>query len=267
MTSKHVLMTLTLICFGDAGCGTWLGNPRDPQQPKPEQPQQQGDSTVMLRIRGEKPGAALRASSGITVRDKSGANAGTLTLTQARVVLREIRLETAAGDTEERQKFEGPYVVNLLNDIVAPDPGLISINAGTYGRLELKMHKLEKDAGILAEGDPIYDHSVHLTGTYVDAQGKSRSVTLLHDVGEEFALPLRAALAIEQGETNPIIISFKLGNWFDFTGEAVDLSDIAGAIVLDETAEDAASKVRDRIKENVKRSAEAGKDEDGDGKL
>ncbi len=262
---KHLLrmsgitsaMLALAVATADSGCGTWSGNPKNPSPPAPQPPSNVPviePVSVTLRARATS-GAALSTAETITVRGKDGASAGTITLTQARVVLKEIRIRASAGDAAIREKFEGPYIVDLMNDRVLPDPGAISLAAGSYSRVELRLHKLDKDANAVGENDPLLDHSIHLAGTYTDAEGRARPFELTHDVSEEFGLEATTPLDLKAGVANAVVLAFQQSIWFDLTGAEVDLGDILGDVVLDEDADDSAKKVRDRIKENLKRSA------------
>jgi hypothetical protein len=250
------------------GCGTWLGNPKDPDKTTPPP----GNSMVTLKIRGESAAPLQLAANVIDVIGTDGTTIGTLTLTQARLSLKEIKLKLHASDAEERQLFNGPYVVNLLTNQVLPDPGTIEVPDGTYTDIQLKLAKLEKDeiGDIVAASDPLIERSIYLTGSYKPEGGTAVSVTMDFDLDEEFVLGSSAAFAgvdIVAGQNNPVIIAFRLDRWFDFRGSDTDLSDVQGEIVLIKDADDVAKDVREAIKENVKQSAKFGKDADGDGNL
>lgn len=252
------------------GCGTWLGNPKDPGN---ENPPPAGNSSVTLNILGEVPAALQLAANEIGVIGRSGSVIGTLTMTQARVSLKEIKLKLTSSDVEDRQQFEGPYVVDLLTSQIRPDPGTIAVPAGSYSDIKLKLAKLEKDeiGGVVADNDPLIERSIYLTGTYRPTGGTPVSVTMDFDLDEEFVLrrtgSVFGGMSIIEGQTNPVIIAFRLDRWFDFSSSKADMSDLEGNIVLVKDAGELAKKVREAIKENVKLSAKFGKDDDSDGKL
>lgn len=266
--SKWGVVVLAFVLHS-VGCGTWLGNPKDPSKEQPPS----GNSMVNLKVQGELMDSLPLTANDIEVLGRSGGVIGTLTLTQARVALKEIRLNLSSGDSRERQEFEGPYIVNLLNSQMQPNAATIAIDAGSYTSINLKLAKLEKDQvnGILSEGDPLIERSIYLTGTYHPVGGASVSVTMDFDLDEEFTLgqssAVPAAMQITEGDINSIIIAFRLDRWFDFSGSEFDFDNIEGNIVLTKDGEEAAKKVRESIKENIKISAKFGKDADGDGKL
>lgn len=261
-----------MLCIGlDTGCGTWLGNPKDPGKEKPA-----GNSSVTLSVQGSLPTPFnLTASADLPVIGKGGNVIGTLTLTEARLSLKEIKLKLASDDAVGRQEFQGPFVVDLLTSQLKPDPGTIEVPAGTYRDIELNLATLDKDAAgdVVAAGDPLIDRSIFLTGTYKPAGGVSSTVVMDFDVNERFSLGRAgsafAGMNVVEGQPNSVIIAFGVGQWFNFSGKDADFSDLAGAsIVLTKEAKgNLAQDVRKDIKENIKGSAKFGKDDDHDGKL
>ncbi|MEZ4741945.1 MAG: hypothetical protein R3B45_05780 [Bdellovibrionota bacterium] len=244
------------------GCGTWIGNPKEPDDSN----NPKGNSDVEIEFVGSQSGANLTAS-GVDVIDTNGNKIGTLALSQARLVLKEIKLNIDTGDTDDRQKFEGPYIVNLINNSIYPNPGTISINDGIYQEIELDLHKLEKDdvEGVQS-GDPIIDQSIHLSGTYLPIEGgANRPFSMTFELSEEFKINPSDGMGAEvsQDVINTIVVAFDLDSWFDFSGMESDLSDIeSNTIVLDEKSEDPAKSVQEAIKENIKDSADFSKKED-----
>ena len=70
-----------------------------------------------------------------------------------------------------------------------------------------------------------------------------------------------------------LITLFELIDWFRFDNpktnpDSVEFSSIASSdIIVDADSDDSSKSIREVIKENVKESADFGKDEDGDGEL
>lgn len=270
MNRQLITISTWLYLLTGIGCGTWLGNPKDPSQ---ENQPPAGNSTVTLNIQGELPTSLQLIANGINVIGRSGSVIGVLTLTQARVALKEIKLNFTNSDVEDRQQFDGPYVVDLLTNKILPDPGTIAVPAGSYKDIKLKLAKLEKNeiSGVVSENDPLIERSIYLTGSYRPQGGSPVTVTMDFDLDEEFVLGRAGStfvgMTIVEGQVNPVIIAFNLERWFDFSNSESDLSDLTGNIVLTKDAEDIEQKIRQSIKENVKLSAKFGKDEDNDGEL
>ena len=252
----------------------------------------------------------------LPVSGTGGTQIGVLTLSDARVVLKEIKLKTleeresedeaesesedssddsaqrfarsggdddggddssdSSSDSEDNIKFRGPYIVDLIRNESTPSFSTIEIPVGDYREIELKLHKVdgseENDEGVqaVATTDALYENSIVLSGTYTPTAGSAVSFSFTYDLSEEFELSGAAAsqgFTVAEGEDNPIVVAFRMAQWLDFTGASKDLSNLAGNIALDETASGDSSTVRELIRDNVKSSADYGKDEDGDGHL
>lgn len=179
-----------------------------------------------------------------------------LTITEAKILIREIELETDLEDdglADDSLEFEtGPLAVNLnLDGSVNP----ISVNevpAGRYDEIEFEIHKPEDnetppdpDFKIGTSGDERFSVIVH--GTYNGQDFLYRSTESM-----EQEIELNTPLVIEDGQGNiNVTLSVDLGQWFvDENGND-----------LDPTLEDN----RDKIDDSIKRSFKAFKDDDEDG--
>ena len=252
-----------------SGCGTWAGNPKDPEpQPAPA-------ALVKLNIRGKAPALALLG--GIPVTGTDGTSIGILSLTKALVMFSEIKLKTAFEDEEEnsREKFAGPYLIDLLNNRSTPELTSIAVNPGTYSAIEIKLHKTEDSYSGDGAGSPIAGNSIYFSGSYTSTAGSVQSFTMSHEVDEEFNFSQLSAnqqgLSVADGN-NSLLIAFDLSKWFDFsnskTSKGVDFTSLTGPIVLAEnTSSEVAKNLREVIKENLKSSADFDKDDDSDGEL
>jgi len=270
-----------------------------------------GKSIVDLSIQGTRPAAGsvtkARSQWGVTqsdsvvlpVKDVNGLQIGTLTLTDARVALKDIELESEDENEGEDLEldFPGPFVVDLIHNTVIPAQDTVIVDSGRYTQIEIKLDKIEGDEDdeggiqLVDPSDPLFGNSIYLEGTYTGATD-SGSVTsvpfiLSFDFNETFELSGVGDSAVgfiaEEGVVNPIIIAFRLARWFSFSDtetnpDGVDfnlltvLQDTSGQpiIILDEKAgdtSDANKEIREVIEENIEESADYGKDKDGDGEL
>jgi hypothetical protein len=286
-----------------------------------------GDPSVLFSIQGTRPTVAALAASAsrafgalsafsnsersvldttatqvdISVLGTGGTAIGVLTLTDARVVLKEIKFKTleereaedgaeseiqaAATDGSDESgdatsgdeiEFQGPYVVDLVRNESTPSFSTIAIPAGDYREIEMKLHKVDgtedddDGAQAVGEADALFGNSILLSGTYTPTGGTAVAFSFSYDLSEEFELSGAAAsegFSVEVGVDNPIMVAFRMAKWFDFTGKSKDFSNLVGDISLDEVAGGDSSTVREVIRDNLKASADYGKDEDGDGEL
>ncbi len=271
--AAHALLAMMLIL---TGCGTWLRNPGssddDEKKENPVSPMASEQGSVTLRFAARETTSATLVGLTVPVLDKSGADAGTLTLTRAELALRDIRLRVDEGDSERRDEFTGPYRVNLLDGSMTPEPGAIALHTADYRTLELKLHKLEDEdlssVGI-SENDSIAGRSIFFMGSYQPSdQSPSVDFTMAFEFDEEFQIAMGAnPFSVKAHAENPLLVAFDLGQWLDFSdpehnSEQVDFSDLGtGSILLDENSDDLGKEVRRVIKENVKKAAEVSKEE------
>lgn len=265
---------------------------------------------IELAIQGTKPGTAAAASKSLfnivsakavtsidlPVTGIAGSQIGSLTLTEARLSLKEFKFKLAEEevDTPEEEsendsiELEGPYVVDLIADTVTPPLDLVDVIAGVYKEIEMKLDKIEGDeedeegATLVDTADTLFDRSIYIEGTYSDTLATLTDVpfVLTFEIDEEFSLTglgdTSEGIVIDQNMLNHIIIAFRINKWFDFsnpeTANDVDFTDLTVdplvGIVLDESiADSTAEEIHDVIKENIKESADYGEDEDKSGEL
>ena len=114
--------------------------------------------------------------SSLTTKLRTKALPGGIDITEARLVLEAIDFKSAEDcdnddETETEIDFEGPFVVDLLSNMSIPETTNISIPAGNYCRIRLRLDELDDDErpnGIDAS-DSIIDKSVLIVGTRSDA--------------------------------------------------------------------------------------------------
>jgi len=240
---------------------------------------------------------ALASPLSIPVKGKDGSQLGTLSITVAKVAVKNIQIEMEVSQVnsaeEEEQELEieftGPFLVDLVESTVNPAFPTIPLLPGVYDEIELSIARLEgTERGgdglpLAPAGNPMHKRSLYVQGTY-DGLIKGTACVqvpfvLAYDMEETFelsgadpALPM----VLESGSLMPVIVAFRMVQWFDFSkqktnpGLAIDFNSLTVSgqgIVLDETAADDFSIIRKVIKDNIKESADFGIDLDGDGIL
>lgn len=240
--------------------------------------------------------ASAAGDATIPVSDKDGLEIGIVTLSDARLVLKEFKFKLAEEEVDSLEEEEendeikllGPYVVDLLSDTMTPEPEFVDVIAGTYKEIEMKLDKIEGDeeddsgSALLPVDDPLFDRSIYLEGTYTGQTGAGAVVAIpfemSFDIDEEFQLTGTGGesegFIIDQDVVNPIIVAFRLNKWLDFSNvetnsDSLDFMALTDgtSIVLDESADGVLDTLRDVVKENIKESADYGEDEDNDGEL
>jgi len=242
------------------------------------------------------PQALLLSSVDLSVVNTTGTEIGTLTLTNAKVSLMEIKLiqggensnntevdednntevdednDTEVDEDNASVDFEGPFIVDLLADTVTPTPGTATILVGVYTQIEVT----------LAPNPALNGSSIYLEGTYTGptASGPVADMpfTLSFELDDEFQLAgdgdNPVGIDVSEGVTNPIIIAFRLNKWFRFddpqtNSDNVNFSDVVpngGIIQLTINSGDTDA-ICEVIESNIVSSGDFGEDINGDGQL
>lgn len=237
---------------------------------------------------------ALRSAAGtsvdIPVYDNKGMADGTLTLTKAWMVVKEVDMEKedeievdgVETETEVEVEFVGPFVVDLLTSTSAPEFPALHIDGAFYDEIEMDIEKLgandlDANGAPLIETYPELEHySLYLKGTYTGpaTSGNSIPFALKYDQTDEFEMSgaaLGNGVTVEAGQVANLIIAFRMASWFRFDDPDTNpesytiVSAIqAGELVLDGNTN---SHIMNIIEDNIEDSADFGEDDDGDGEL
>jgi hypothetical protein len=253
-----------------------------------------------LRFQGTRPGtlSAIRGagqlmtstSVSLPVYSTSSAQVGTLTLTDVRVALKEIKIKSSTRTSgDEAVRYQGPYVVNLLTDSVTPSLPEVNLAAGTYDQIEMKLDKIEGDEvdasgnQLVAETDALFGNSVYVAGTYTGTTA-SGAVTNMpfsfsYDLDETFELTAASdsseGFAIGENAAASIIVAFRFRKWFAFDNASINNNGYefanvvvqSSAITLDKDSGGINAQLRQVVRDLIKTSADYGKDNDGDSVL
>lgn len=187
------------------------------------------------------------------------------TLNTAKIVLERLRFRPLAeceddNGTENDFDFVGPYVVDLLNNSTLPSLDTATIPAGSYCRIELRLHKLDSDeipTGV-PSSDPIVDNAFYAEG----ATGLGTAFRISIEENDTFKLENNAGFNV--GVANDLFfIAFNLPEWF--AGLDIDAGvQSGGVVVIDKDNND---DLYDAIVEKIKLSADLFKDANDDGSL
>jgi hypothetical protein len=208
-------------------------------------PQSSSPGTVKLSIR-VMSGALAKAAGPVA----AGSQAQQVTITAAKVVLDEIEIESTNRDSMDF-KSDSAMVVNLNLTGAMTTVGTVTLPFGTYDELELEIHQLESQDGVVYTANPdLQNRSVFVRG-YVD--GDTNAVFTFTSAIEveqeqEFSPPL--TVDANSPATN-IVLAIDTSVWF---------SDGAGGYL-----DPRLSQNRTAIERNIKASINAFEDDDDDG--
>jgi len=174
-----------------------------------------------------------------------------VTITSARVVIKEIEFESSVEDSVDFE-FEEPFVQDLVVDTSLHEIGTVQVPFGTYKELEIEIDKLkEKDGTAFTQNPELQNLSIRVEG-YLNGDPNSTFVftsDLEAEQEREFSPPL---VIDENSPSTNVVLTINMGMWF------VDSNNNP----LDPTL----SENRSRIEKNIKNSLKVFKDEDDDGK-
>jgi|JI10StandDraft_1071094.scaffolds.fasta_scaffold236414_2 hypothetical protein len=217
-----------------------------------------GDTLVQLKVSSDPSSTTI--GNALTVAN--------VEYTVAKVVVSEIEFELAQNCELENEEagelnYEGPFVVNLLNQKAIPSFDEIKLTDQKYCKFKFKLDQLESDeipSGV-SSSDPIVDLSVYIEGIYNSAT----PFIVKLDRNEEFELDSEtsAGFSLTSGKLNTVFLVFDLSKLF----EGIDLSTLtqdAGVIYIDKDNNDDAF---DTLKDNLKAFSKLQKDSNEDDSL
>lgn len=172
---------------------------------------------------------------------------------------KEDQLDAIKEAKDESIKWKGPYVYDLIGDVMTPALAETTVMDGTYKRIEFEL----KPNRSLEATDGLLNNSIYMVGT-VDLAGVATPFKLAFPFSEEFKLMSTAGAVMSPGAANSLVIAFQPKNWFVGVDFSVGVKDAAGVIVIDDVNNASLLKA---VKKNIKSSTKFGKDEDGDGEL
>lgn len=222
------------------------------------------DGGVGLEVRATRAG--LAAGEPLEVQDAGGS---TVVITEARIAVKEIRLELPAGtrctdveaevgggaeckgedeaeehdDSDEEILVRGPFVVDLVTGASTPDLSAVRVPDLPYDEVEIR----------LEESGQLDGASWVMSGT---VDGQPLSVRLKFDEDIEIEQP--GGVRVVEGA--PLLVEFDTSRWF----EALSLSSCVadGAVTIDDEGEDTCD-IEDQLEDALDGSAELDRDDDG----
>jgi hypothetical protein len=221
---------------------------------------------------------ALRAESGEGSEGSSNAS-GTVTLTAARIYVKEVKLEVpglpdettceevqtsdefsddnedseveCSSDGSSELSLKGPFAFDLMTGLSTPDVSAFTIPSGTYEEIKISLEESAAEDGVLAEGDPLLGRTLVAEGTYTDANG-SVDFSLSLKFSEEIQIENSDGITVAEQSATTIIATLDPVAWF--SGVDFNCAGSSTAVIDDESGDDACNDIEDIVKENIKNS-------------
>src|SRR5690606_16274421 len=151
----------------------------------------------------------------------------------------------------EMNKWEGPFLYDLLNQKAEPAIEPITLKDGTYTKLEFRARPDDQDTSILLGG------KVMIKGESVPFEVRIKN-------NEKFTIESKKGLKIEADVSNHLAVSLDASLWFAGIDLATaELSDDGKLLVTNKENK----KIYQALRKNIKMSSRIGKDVDGDGEV
>jgi hypothetical protein len=223
--------------------------------------------------------AAEEVPTAPTFQSSDGAS---FTLTQARIHLRDIRLdlpkgtkcadviantvgaECMGGDSGSGSGtlvVRGPIVVDLMTGLSTPDLSAVVIPAGNYKRIDFRLE--EGHADELPAGETLIGYSLKVSADAAQAGGKKLELALKFSEDARFD----SATGVDVPEGGKLIAMLQPTKWL--TGlplaSCISKGDVtveADTVRIDDRAKGECSGAEDLVKRNIKTSGDLRKQED-----
>ena len=213
---------------------------------------------VDLSFSSQAPSAGATADIVVAV----GANS--VVITKAQMVVRRVKLKPAVTDAADCSDDDttsddcstihtGPVLVDLPVTANAVATVSASVPPGTYRRVDFRIHKATDDAAdaaFLAANPTFQDVSIRVEGTFNGAP-----FVFTTDLTEKQELSLSAPLVVEEGTVPNLTIQADVSTWFK-----------SGSTVINPTTANKGGANENLVKNNIRASLRAFRDDDRNGR-
>ncbi len=190
-----------------------------------EEDAQELQSRAQIEFKALSAMTAATPTSPLSFNDDSGLE---FTLDEARINIRRIRLDSHDDDTcastlaiasdpsaancaeNDELTLTGPFVMNLLTGHSTPVPDLLSIPAGNYRRLKIRVEDARAEDGVIASHDDLEGHSLLVKGTYgTDAKPFRLALNFMEDIEVEST----DIMELNSGAVMSILVALDVSKW------------------------------------------------------
>ncbi|RME03793.1 MAG: hypothetical protein D6812_04900 [Deltaproteobacteria bacterium] len=191
---------------------------------------------------------------------------GEISLSTTLMLLRRFSFEMESqGPGSGEIEYEGPFIIDLLGGAgqvpegcVPEQPALAMVEEGVYEAIEFDLHKGDE----IDPTCPLFDQSVYMTGAVVCLDG-TIPFRYVDDFNERFEVAGVCPFTVEADDISEILVVFALEKWLENVDLCAAMRSEAGIVIDDENNPE----IQQQIRNNIRDSADAGEDLDGDGEL
>lgn len=192
-------------------------------------------------------------------------------VSEASIHLRDIELDLPNGEScddaelvgaecaQDKITIPGPFVVDLVTGATTPSLDDVTIPAGVYERIDLRVEDGDPDDGLVMPGDALDDRSFVVRADF-ELDGTPTSLDLSLKFNEDIRIERSGGVQIEPDQD--LLATFLAGTWLDGIDVTACVDDdeltIADGTVTidDDSTSGSCSDVENVIKNNMKNSGQ-----------
>lgn len=167
--------------------------------------------------------------------------------------------ECHAGDTaadEDKLRIDGPFVVDMIAGTSTPSLAGVTIPAGTYRRIDLRVDDGDPAEGVVVAGSELDDNALAVIATF-DAGGGPSTLDLRLNFDEDIRIEQPGGVAVAAGDD--LIARFAAADWLagvDLGACVATLTAVDGRYVIDDRNDGACGGIEDTVKNAMKNSGD-----------
>ncbi|MBP8808027.1 MAG: hypothetical protein KBG48_15310 [Kofleriaceae bacterium] len=168
-------------------------------------------------------------------------------------------------DDEAKIHIAGPFVVDMIAGTSTPSLAGVTIPAGTYRRIDLRVDDGLPEQGLVEPGSPLDDNALAVIASFDDG-GTPAILDLRLNFDEDIRIEQPGGVAVAEGDD--LIARFAATNWLagvDLAACAATLTPVGGRYVIDDRNDGACAGIEDLVKNAMKESGDlVDSDDDSD---
>ncbi|MDH5301461.1 MAG: hypothetical protein OEW58_08885 [Gammaproteobacteria bacterium] len=156
-------------------------------------------------------GVAAATVAPITFSD----SATTFTITEARMHVRDIRMDTINSDTQSGSTYTvtGPFVMNLLDGSAYPANVSFAAPAGNYQRVDIRLDEANPGEGVVSNSDELVGNALIIKGTHDYNSGGTFTLTV--KVTEDIRLAPTNGIVIDSDVGANVMLTYRVTDWLE----------------------------------------------------
>lgn len=170
-------------------------------------------------------------------------------------------VESEECESDQDLSIKGPFIVDLINGTSTPELPSLSVPAGTYNRIKLRLDHGAKGDTAMLDGN-----SLVAKGTLTRADGSTEPFTLNLGFHEDLKIKSKTGIVLDGSSIHTILVALSAGDWLKNLNVAGCLaqdtaSGTAGVTVSENSPVGKCLDAEHALKDNFRKSCEADEQE------